>query len=96
MTEIVNAVIERVSIETERGLTAWLHLNYGGSGQAFCGHFIKRCIDIGGVSEWEKLQGKTIRVRSYVPGFRGSIEAIGHIIKDDWFFPRDDFSGFSK
>jgi hypothetical protein len=35
--EIKNAVIERVSIDTERCLSAWLHLSYGGSGQGFGG-----------------------------------------------------------
>ncbi len=108
-TTIKNAIIERVSInDADRGmLTAWLHLDYGGSGQGFgghalylpksfsnhelksaAGHFIWRCMEVGGVTSWEKLPGKSIRVRGQE---WGSIEAIGHILRDDWFCPAEDF-----
>lgn len=88
-------------------LSAWLYLGYGGSGQGFgghclylpksfthhklesvAGHFIWRCMEVAGVTEWGRLAGKTIRVRGNMAG----IEAIGHIIKDDWFCPKDDFA----
>jgi hypothetical protein len=87
-------------------LSAWLYVDYGGAGQGFggyalylpvsfdhhsmqsvAGHFIFRCMEIAGVSKWEDLAGKTIRVK----GGHGSIEEIGHIIKDDWFNPKEDF-----
>ena len=107
-TEIRNAVIAAAKIDMgDRGLlTAWLTLDYGGSGQgfgghvlylpksyshhelkSFAGHFIFRCMEIAGVEEWSKLAGKTIRAR----GNHSGIEAIGHIIKDDWFSPSEDF-----
>jgi len=107
MSEIKNAVIESVRLTNDDHgcLSAWLMLDYGGSGQGFggyalylpksfnhhklqsvAGHFVWRCMEVAGVSEWSKLPGKTIRVR----GDRGGIEAIGHIVKDDWFCPRDD------
>ena len=92
----------------DRGfLTVWLHLTYGGTGQGFggyalylpksfdhhkieslAGHFINRCMDIAGVTDWSKLSGQSIRVRASHVG----VEAIGHIINDDWFCPKDDFS----
>lgn len=106
---IQNAIIESVSLDdADRGLlTAWLYLDYGGSGQGFggyslylpksfthhslrynfAGHFIWRCMEIGGVRRWQDLPGKTVRVR--VKG--GLAKAIGHIVKDDWFCPSKDF-----
>lgn len=91
----------------ERGLlTGWLHLDYGGTHQGFgghvlylpksyahhsveslAGHFIFRCMEIAGVDDWSKLPGKAIRVRMTDAG----IDAIGHIIKEDWFCPEQDF-----
>jgi hypothetical protein len=108
MSEIRNAVIESATISSDDHglLSAWLHLDYGGSGQGFggyalylpksfthhkiesvAGHFIWRCMEVAGVTEWSQLHGKTIRVKG---GFSG-IEAIGHIVKDDWFYPAEDF-----
>lgn len=108
MTEIKNAIIKSASITNDDHgvLTAWLTLDYGGSGQSFggfclylpesfknyqlktvAGHFIWRCMEIADVSAWDKLPGKTIRVRGTYSG----VEAIGHIVKDDWFCPREDF-----
>lgn len=108
-TEIKNAIIESVTIDMgDRGLlTAWLNLNYGGSGQGFggfslylpksyahftekgdfAGHFLFRCMEIAGVESWDKMKGKTVRVKSQ----HSKIEAIGHIVKDDWFNPSEDF-----
>lgn len=107
--EIKNAVIESVSISNnDHGcLSAWLTLNYGGSGQGFggyalylpksfkhavnqintAGHFIYRCLEIAEVTEWGDLVGKTVRVKAS----QGKVEAIGHILKDDWFNPSEDF-----
>ena len=108
---VINAVIKSVAIsDGDYGaLSAWLHLDYGGSEQmfggyclylpksfthheikSFAGHFIWRCMEIADVTEWEKLSGKTIRVRE---DDWGNIEAIGHIVKDDWFNPSLDFGG---
>ena len=108
--ETKNAIIESATITSDDHglLSAWLHLDYGGSGQGFgghalylpkgfkhhnlcapnyAGHFIWRCMEIAGVSEWSDLKGKTIRVRAT----HGGVEAIGHIVKDDWFNPSEDF-----
>lgn len=100
-----NARVKSVSIDdADRGLlTAWLHLEYDSAGQSFggyalylpesstkqsvAGHFIWRCMEIGEVTAWEKLPGKTIRVDIQ----DGLIKGIGHILRDDWFYPAEDF-----
>ncbi len=55
------------------------------------GHFIWRCMEVAGVEKWENMKGKTIRVALDRDGLGGRILGIGHIIKDDWFYPETDF-----
>lgn len=89
-------------------LSSWIMLDYGGAGQGFggfalylpkswrhhkhncgfAGHWIFRCMEIAGVEDWDKMKGKTIRVKVV----DGTIKSIGHIIKDDWFTPSEDFN----
>ncbi len=106
--EIRNAVIGSTSIDILDGhLTVWLHLNYGDHKQSFggyflylpkgykyhdiksdAGHFMYRCMQIAGVGMWENVAGMTIRVRLK----DRLISAVGHIINEDWFCPKDDFA----
>lgn len=97
---------------SDRGfLDCWLTLDYGGSGQGFggfvlylpkswnhhklesvAGHFIYRCMEIAGVEDWDRMAGRTIRTSAS----HGGVRAIGHIVKDDWFCPEDDFAILRK
>jgi hypothetical protein len=92
---------------SERGfLDCWIHLDYGGTGQGFggyalylpksfshhetksvAGHFIYRVMEVAGVGKWSELVGMTIRAQCE----HSKVHAIGHIVKDDWFNPSQDF-----
>ena len=101
-----NAVIEsaRISNDDHGHLSAWLMLDYGSSCQGFGGYalfrpaikqcfaglFIWRCLEVAGVSDWSDLPGKTVRVRR-PDELNGTIHSIGHIVKDVWFCPREEF-----
>ena len=87
-------------------LSAWITLDYGGICQGFggynlylpksckhhtllsrAGHFIWRVMEVGCVGKWSDLKGKTVRVKTD----HCSVHAIGHITKEDWFCPGEDF-----
>jgi len=92
----------------DRGiLDCWLSLDFGGAGQGFggyalylprsfshhqilsvAGHHLFRIMEIAGVEKWSQLKGRTIRVE----GSWSKIHRIGHIVKDDWYCPMDDFA----
>lgn len=58
-----------------------------------CGFCIKRILDVVGVNKWEDLVGKHVRVdgEEY-----GDIYAIGHIIEDKWFRPKQEIGKLIK
>lgn len=106
--EVSNAVITKTTItNNDHGmLSIWLHLDDGTCSQGFggwrlyfpedkfkssCGHFMWRVMQVGGVTEWSQLPGKTVRIRRDDSG--GMIRAVGHIVKNDWFDPAEEFKG---
>lgn len=101
--KIENAKIESTTLgyESHGILSAYLHLNFGGSGQGFggyrldspggphkaCGAFIAGVLLTVGVGEWERLPGTPVRIRRDANDDR--IDAIGHFLEDKWFCPRE-------
>jgi hypothetical protein len=105
--ETRNAIIGSARFDTERGLSAWLALEWEGGGQGFggyllyapkgwkahdhpgdfTGHFIWRCLEVAGVDDWSKLAGRSIRMKHE----HSKVHAIGHIVKDIWFNPQEEF-----
>lgn len=101
----------RITIEDHGFLDCWLTLDYGGAGQGFggfalylpksfdkhklqsvAGHHIYRIMEVAGVENWNDLEGKTIRVEHNFT----TVKSIGHIVKDDWFCPADDYAKEAK
>jgi hypothetical protein len=56
----------------------------------YAGHWIYKVIQVAGVSDWSKVVGKSIRVKRE-SGLNGKVIGIGHITKDIWFIPSEDF-----
>lgn len=55
------------------------------TGSAYGMETIARILKAVGVDTWEQLPGKHIRVRTT----RTKVEAIGNILKDEWFCPEE-------
>lgn len=94
--EQCNAIINSVVLSTEHGLFFSMGLDYDGLAQHFArpiadkdssyaAEFLMRTMKVVGVSELSQLVGKAIRVRRT----HDSVEAIGNIIKEDWFSPKE-------
>ncbi len=107
--EISNAVIASavILIEDHGFLTAWIQLDYGGTGQALGGYalhmpksFTHHDPRAGYAGQWIL---RTLEIAGVIKwdDLKGktirvkhnwsSVESIGHIVKDDWFTPSVEF-----
>lgn len=101
--EIINAKITgtMLGLEDHGIFTSYLYLDYEkGMSQGFGGYvlgdkygsyYIKEILRVVGVEKWEDLKGKHIRVKrdlAQPSGWGYSIKAIGNILEDIWFDPK--------
>lgn len=56
--------------------------------------FIRSILETVGVTDWGDLKGKYVRVKYEGVGFGRTILAIGHIIEDKWFDPREFYKKY--
>jgi hypothetical protein len=105
--ETKNSIIRSADISIERGcLSAWLHLDYGGSGQGFGGYVLyvsksskhHNMRTVAGHFIHRVLEIADVTRWADLPGKtiravsdQASVKKIGHITKDDWFNPSSDF-----
>lgn len=60
------------------------------------GEWVRHVLPIAGVGCWSKIPGKSVRVALTDEGFGGKVVGIGHIIKDQWFYPQDVFDQYKQ
>jgi hypothetical protein len=58
----------------------------------YAGLFVWRVMEVAGVDDWDKLTGKTIRVRAE----HSKVHSIGHIVKDIWFDPEAEINRMKR
>lgn len=110
--ETKNAIITHVKFDTERGLSAWLMLDYGGAGQGFGGFMLyapkgwKSHGDGGNYAGhfiWRCLEVVGVDDWSKLAGKPirvkadgNKVHSIGHIIEDKWFEPSVEFEAMQN
>lgn len=60
-------------------------LEESGKGYPYTTEVIMEILKVVGVTKWEDLKGKLIRIRVSGAGCETKIEAIGNILEDEWF-----------
>lgn len=68
------------------GLDTWNEQQKKRIGTAYGLQFIIEVLKVVGVSKWEDLKGKHVRVET--EGLGGQIKRLGHITKNLWFDPK--------
>ena len=107
MKEITNALITATTLDFTGIMTAWIHLDYGGSGQGFGGYGLDSYDEIKKERVAHKACGffimrvlETVGAEKWedLPGKYvrvekdwGKVYRIGNILEDKWFNPEAEF-----
>jgi hypothetical protein len=107
LMEIKNAIITSVRFDTERGLSAWLVLDYGGAGQGFGGYLLYAPKGWAAHNDGGNFAGHFVYRCLEIAGANdwadlvgktirvradmGGVHSIGHIVRNDWFDPAAEF-----
>ena len=59
---------------------------------SFAGHFIWQIMECAGVTKWEYLKGRAVRIKTDDLVVHG----IGHIVNESWFNPQDEWSAMAS
>src|SRR4051812_48798582 len=101
-----NAIIKSVNISSTdyETLSAWLHLDYGGTEQGFGGYMLyapnikQKQKNVAGHFIWRTLEVVGVIEWSALAGKtirvkanHSGVYAIGHIVNDTWFCPSEEF-----
>lgn len=106
--EVKNAIIKNAEIRSDDHgcLSAWIDLDYGGTGQGFGGYVLylpksfrhHEIKSFAGHFVWRVMEIAGVQKWSQLPGKTIRVKArfpeiieIGHIINNDWFNPSIDF-----
>jgi len=105
-----NAIIESADISNDDHgvLSAWIHLDYGGSGQGFGGYVLylpgnfrhsTNQKNYAGLFIWRVMEIVGVEQWSELKGKTvrirhtdDKVHAIGHIVNNDWFDPSVEFA----
>ncbi len=112
--ETKNAIIESVKLTTEDlgCLSAWVYLDYGGSGQGFGGYSLYLPKSFAHSTNQKNYAGHFIYRVLEIAGVMNwenvkgktirvksndcGVEEIGHIVRNDWFNPKKEFEELNK
>jgi len=80
-------LIGRVTVRHGTGQQCFGGYNLSATGGNYAASFIQGTLKVAGVSDWDRLAGKSIRIREK----DGYIVAIGHTVDEVWYCPDDEF-----
>lgn len=93
----INFTYGDASVQSMGGLSLYLPPDFTHHAEQpnVMGHWMYRIMQVAGVNNWEDLPGKIVQIKLN-DDINPIIVAIGHILKDDWFNPKEEFQKLIK